>query len=740
MAPGPGGERTWTEMGWAMQDIGGRVDTATAPTALAVNDELNRILADPEERVAVVVIHGVGDTPPGWINRAIVDRLRAVDMRLETQDHAEFHEFEDRGSSKPGTVFPVYVRRARVAGIRRIAFHELYWADLSKTGGGPAMSLLVALKLFYEAPFILAHSLMAGQRSGWHWTLKRLVLLATWLLRWPIAGMNTTAFVVYLVVLGLSSTGLLPPLPFSVTIIAILVPLALLSFGIARWRMHRDLWATDVAMATGLTSVVSIVVISGLFVLLPRHLQATPGALLSLAMLPILYIWVLWSLVITLAIGMLVPVAAKRALGFRPARYFPLSRPAAALALALLQGLIWKVLMTLPGVWLIDAIAALPAQAVPTELPALQPLLRSLEMLFSGEIMRCAAPGHALIEAACAALTASSHEALEDATSRLKGVFVFNSLHALYTLIAIVGVILIRVAVARAPILERNRLRFMPRIILSPVVILMLFAGSLGNLYIYWAGLYQSEFFLQNVPGVQSVWLGPPLAAAIFVILYFFNIFQTVSASVLHIFRDVVDHQYRPRFKTLEFLLPSDMRAKSDWPRRARVGERMNVLVESLIRGRAYDRLVLVGHSQGSVILFDYLQSAEDNADLVGIKFVDVVTVGSPLTHIYQRYFNEYGTAKPTAADLNPRLRSWTNLFRLDDPVGLSVDIVAGGFIQNIQLPPGGHLGYWREPAVLAVLLKLITDGTGQPVDVHNGGSETDAVPALAPASLVSRL
>jgi hypothetical protein len=696
------------------------------------------------ERVGVIFVHGVGETPPGWINRSIVDRLDDRRKDLQTTPHAEFHELADRGSSRPGTYFPAYVRRAAI-GNRSISYLELYWADLSKTSGGPAMFLLAALQLFYEAPFILAHSLMAGRRSPYHWVLKQLVLAATWLLRWPIAGMNVTAFTVFLVLLLLSYAKLTPPLPLAMTLSIILAVVTVAAFAIARWRLHRDLWITDVSMATGIVSGLSIIAVAVLNGLLPAHMLATPGAYLALMMPPILYVWVVWGIVIAVAIVLLLPIYLKRAMGFKPRYYFPVARPASALGLAVMQGLIWKVFMTLPGVWLIDAVLALPTASGPPPHPG-----HSLALLFSGDLTRCTAPANELMRLACQLFDASPEETLSDAVIRLKGVFVFNSLHALYALVAFVAIIVVRQAIARttqpaAVGIERPASKGrigqsrLPRVILSQFIIGVLFAGSLATLYVYWAGLYQSEFFLRQVPGVRSVWLWPPLFAILFAVAYFFNIFQTVAASLLHIFRDVVDHQYRPRFKMLEFVMPAaTMRTKSRWPRRGRIQERMNVLVEKLVRGEQFDRLIFVGHSQGSVILFDYLSATEDNEDLASVQRIDVVTVGSPLTHIYQYYFNDYGDAKADAAALNPKLKSWTNFWRIDDPVGNRVDIVAGGFVRNIELPPGGHVDYWRESDVLSVMLDLIegpsTVATAAPVSPTATATPAELSTKLWPA------
>ena len=656
------------------------------------------------ENVGVIVIHGVGDCDPGWISHYVVDRLSARCAALQPQAHTEAYQLDDRGRTTPGSFFPAYVRRASLGEGRPVSFLELYWADLSKTTAGPFYYILAALRLFYEAPFILAHSFMHQHKSGYHHALKRLVLAATWLLRWPIAGMNTTAFVCSLAVIGLNKAGLLAVVPLPVTLCAILSSLAILGFAIARWRMHHDLWLTDVSFATGLFSIIAIAFVFILNAVLPAHLLATPDAYLALVLPPILYIWVLWSAIIAAAILMLVPVYLKRLVGIKPRNDFPLARPAAALGLVLLQGLIWKVLVTPPSQTVIQQIAAIRDLHAPAG-------TRVLPLLGAG-IEACTDLTFAPARAVCLAFAKPPEDVLADAVTRLQGVFVYNSLLALYTVALFIAIIVVRLALAWLPRLSiATKNRWMPRVIMSQSIILFLFAGSLFNLYIYGGKLYENEVFLNNLPGLRSFWLWPPLFTMILVVAYFFNAFQVVSASIIHIFRDIVDHQYYPRFDSLKFIMPKAIRTKSRWPRRARVQERLNVLVERLVRAQGFDRIVMVAHSQGSVILYEYLLSSEDNEDFAAMRRLDVVTVGSPLTHLYQYYFDEYGRAHPTPAALNPLLATWTNLWRLDDPIGNKVNIVEGGFVQNIELGLGGHVDYWREDQVCDAILDAIDPG-----------------------------
>jgi hypothetical protein len=659
--------------------------------------------ANGRERVGVIVIHGVGETDSGWCNKYIVERLQQRCPALKTEPFSEFYQLDDRGRTKAGSLFPAYVRRGTLGAKQTVAFIELYWADLSKTGAGPFYFMLATLRLFYEAPFILAHSFMHQSKSGYHHVLKQLILMATWILRWPIAGMNTTALVCSLIIIGLHHAKLLPAIPLGVTLCASLALLAVTGLFIARRRLHHDLWLTDVSLATALFSCLAIAFIIALNALLPARLLASPDAYLAFSLPPIFGIWVFWSIIIAAAIAMLIPVYLKRLFGYQAPTDFPLARPAAALSLVLLQGLIWKVFVTLPSAEVIKSIAII---RLPTPAVARTPGVSSL---FIGDDTRCTAPAFDAIRLLCDAFGSDQTAALRDAVRRLDGVFVFNSLLALYTMALFVLLVIVRTLIIKTPGLSLVTMtRWMPRVILSQAIAAFLFFGSLLNLVVYWEQLYESEFFLNNVPGIKSIWLGPTLFAVVISILYFFNIFQVITSSIVHIFRDVVDHHYYPRFDRLKFVMPKAVRTKNEFPRRARIQERMNVLVETLVRDNQFDRIVLVAHSQGAVILYDYLGSKEDEEDLSRTSRLDVVTVGSPLTHLYQYYFDEYSRKPKTVSEMNAKLASWTNLWRVDDPIGNRTVIGSPDFVTNIELPPGGHIDYWREARVIDVILGLI--------------------------------
>lgn len=91
---------------------------------------------------------------------------------------------------------------------------------------------------------------------------------------------------------------------------------------------------------------------------------------------------------------------------------------------------------------------------------------------------------------------------------------------------------------------------------------------------------------------------------------------------------------------------------------------------------------------------------------------VDLVTMGSPFTHLYQHYFPDRYPPLFDGSDLNRRdwgthlpstVQRWLNIYRVDDFVGTHID-GSEGFPTNICIPAGGHTGYWRQREALCAI------------------------------------
>lgn len=86
--------------------------------------------------------------------------------------------------------------------------------------------------------------------------------------------------------------------------------------------------------------------------------------------------------------------------------------------------------------------------------------------------------------------------------------------------------------------------------------------------------------------------------------------------------------------------------------------------------------LIVIAHSQGTQIAIEVLNDPELawlNNQFCSVK---LVTMGSPFSNLYQHYFSHIYPPLDAAywSSLRRRVDQWTNIFRIDDPVGTEID------------------------------------------------------------------
>jgi hypothetical protein len=136
------------------------------------------------------------------------------------------------------------------------------------------------------------------------------------------------------------------------------------------------------------------------------------------------------------------------------------------------------------------------------------------------------------------------------------------------------------------------------------------------------------------------------------------------------------------------------------------------VLQELCAPEQRVTRLTILAHSQGTVIALDVLWLEWARNVLAGCK-VNFITMGSPITHLYQHYFPCRYPALFTGGKLSPKwghwldttVSEWLNVYRLDDYIGKEVS-GRDGFPANVPSTVGGHTGYWGDKAVGDLLRK----------------------------------
>ena len=139
-------------------------------------------------------------------------------------------------------------------------------------------------------------------------------------------------------------------------------------------------------------------------------------------------------------------------------------------------------------------------------------------------------------------------------------------------------------------------------------------------------------------------------------------------------------------------------------------------------------RLTVVAHSQGTIIALHtlYLEWTRERLKASGVRLdglpkLQLVTLGSPFTHLYQHYFpRRYPPLfdDPHAVTafneegwffLEETVGGWKNIYRVDDFVGTDIVGDAGNtFPRNQPIHAGGHIDYWSDRDALVEMLPLL--------------------------------
>lgn len=639
---------------------------------------------------------------------------------------SEVYRVRDPESSRAGTTWQSFTRRCQLDD-KEVVVSELYWADMSKIGDTSASRSSAVLKLFLEAPFVLGGAFLKGNQTGIYGLIAWLVAASNWLMRWPIAGLNIPIFLAAGAIIlqrALEIPDSWVPVTVALTLATTLLGGAL---GFRKW-VHREVGLADVSLASFAFSFLLLVVLGIAYLTAPQHIIQSPQHYIAIGIHLLLLAWTLWTITIVLA-AFLVCFAAiyQTVSGIRTP---PLARPAAAISLNLLLGMIWKLILPVLGILL----GNLLVQA--TSSP------QNCKATFSW----WNAPFDVADDPACSLWTAQQ---------TLTDVAILNA-----GAILIVGFVTLLVVLARklTAWLKERRLPevpvpqllgeqpSLPRMIASPLIVLTLFFTAMANAVIYFSDTDLLQPIRASLPDgtITSVSVS---VLALFVLFVVLQRLIERSSSVVHIGRDLVDHQYGGERRTLSRLLVPEGKLESahaghdhslqemaaaalvpgrpsaaafrPFRRRQRILRRLIALLDEVIADLRVDRLIFLAHSQGTVILHDYLVDKDQlipKQHLVSkahdqrqnLSRIDVVTLGSPLSHIYCHYFDDYRNTIGETDEVNliSKVATWTNMWRIDDPIGQLVD--AHPAIENIVLRRGGHQYYWKENEVCQRLWGLI--------------------------------
>jgi pimeloyl-ACP methyl ester carboxylesterase len=203
--------------------------------------------------------------------------------------------------------------------------------------------------------------------------------------------------------------------------------------------------------------------------------------------------------------------------------------------------------------------------------------------------------------------------------------------------------------------------------------------------------------------------------------------------------RQLTDHFFRPRQSFAWWLSPRQRAARTSLPRREMLQTRLDNVIAGVLPTsfdpHPLDSLIFVAHSQGTVVLLEHLKNLAQTPTN-SVPKMHIVTLGSPIGPVYQKYAFEYAALEEQFGQFRPHVASWTNMYRINDPIGGPITCAEADFVRNIRKPAGkeSHTNYWRDADVCQVVIDLIKQaGAGS-------GSEMNTAlpPAKEPATVPS--
>jgi hypothetical protein len=244
------------------------------------------------------------------------------------------------------------------------------------------------------------------------------------------------------------------------------------------------------------------------------------------------------------------------------------------------------------------------------------------------------------------------------------------------------------------------------RLILHPILAVTLFICVMLGAAVLLLGALGSDF-IAPVQALARRFNNPKLAGAAIVVV---PLVATQLRQALDLAYDVMFYLYYATEPGRRLLSRTPESAGSDNPMRSR----FHSVVNYLVKEERIGELVILAHSQGTVIALDEL--AHWSIDRQPLPLITLVTFGSPITQLYQYYFPHFypDWKSDQWRVFFSRLHEWNNFYRLDDYVGTTIDpppALAGRFHQE-AVGLGGHTGYWRDQRFLAALKRQIFDAT----------------------------
>jgi hypothetical protein len=524
-------------------------------------------------------------------------------------------------------------------------FAEVFWADLSTAGEGALRLLLRLFTAIFDLRFI---PYVAAACDFLTARILRLVLyLISWLLCGPIAGL--TAFIAYM----LAAEHVVPKVPVAGLALmgAVLGGLLIL---LHRWLKLRGQWLFVIGwiIVAGASDVFYGLVMRQSF---PENLETgllVLGALFLAVGALTITSFLVWC-------GARIEAAVRKLGGAGPALN-------AALAATLLQVGLWVVIVPAVGITMLKEWA-------PDTVSGKDPVFANTFQSFTQNMALT------FVVAGCAALVWLGRKQW----------------------------------VRRQPQpYTAATTRRLPRLLVNDIIVVAIVAASLAGAV---ATIYASTSGEPRFGGWLSEYRGKAVGGTVILIAIISALFQKGLGNALHILMDIVSHFSREHLP-VPSLITTEKANLQDFTIQQKLEARFRSVLDEVLQLGHVTHLTIVAHSQGTMIAIDVLWFEWAANRLHGIE-VDLVTMGSPFTHLYQYYFPNRYPPLFVAGGLSPKwgshftktVRSWLNVYRVDDFVGTHIDGDSSGrFPENICIASGGHTGYWHEAAALKAMSQYL--------------------------------
>jgi hypothetical protein len=633
----------------------------------------------------VIVVHGVGDPDPGAtlskFARSIVDETRPLKEQQSVVWLAE-----KSTESKFVKTFAVHNRQIECEG-QQIQLAEVFWGDLSRVRKG----LLGAAQGIFQILFGLRYvAYVAADQEGVsaHW-LKRLGLISSRILHGPVLGVTffmailTGAVLCTQLMWADSYKGVL----WTQVVLAACCCVALVTAGIG-WKLTHSrvlerfwFWVTVTSVFVAGLMIMKSILIDVMYPDLAFTGTIRPGLIWYCRILAVLcgFLWLVEIVVLSLmAYCWLMSALHPRT--YAPAIHVAFLLPALAVG-------IWG--QALPMIWLsarqgINSIATLPdfsavfAEATP---------------LLGVQFMMMIVIAVVAMVVVLRFFTWKAKISLDSYSDANVGprLIVHSSLQ-----IAVAGC----TAVGAAAVL---------------ILGIIQMAGVAHDKF--WFGNLMTEFnryaimCLVPLAGIMAL-LIPHLRSGFDILLDVVNHFYFRDTSI----QDALDDEDEFDINETTFESGTLFFSRRD----AILSRFKRILAHYRDELPNRPELVIVSHSQGTMIAVESLN--DPDLGWLGNCFssVTLVTMGSPLKHLYQHYFQHFYPRlnQPFWSQLRKRTDRWVNIYRIDDYVGREIDFpeafqtphfercADAGKIQyaNFMVGPRGHQGYWEDVEVLDIL------------------------------------